>query len=376
MKIIINTTNLVIGGGLQVALSFLHEVKCFSDNIYFVFLSAQIDAQIDKALFPDNFFFYNFEQSPASIRNRRTVLKRLELLEEEIRPDIVFSVFGPSYWTPQAPHVMGVADGWCYSPDSVVWKKVGLFNRMRVAALTRYKTYHYKKNADYYVVETSAVKTRIEKYWKVCSQNISVVQNTYSALYESTTGGNYNLPEILSGAFRLVTISADYLHKNLEIIHSVVPQLEKLGVNCVFILTLPEETYQQKYAVLGDWVVNLGPVPVNLCPSIYSQCNALFLPTLLESFTASYPEAMKMKLPILTSDLDFAHAICGDAAEYFEPLNPVDIAAKIQNIVTNHARRAELISLGYERLKIFPTARQRADMYLSICKDLVSLAGK
>lgn len=372
MKILINSTNLVVGGALQVALSFLEEAKLFSEYRFIVFLSAQMSAQINIGSFPDNFLFYHFDCSPASIRNRRSVLKLLNRLEEEIQPDVVFSIFGPTYWTPRAPHVMGVADGWCYNPDSVAWKKLGLLKRMKVATLVIYKRYFYKKNADIYVSETSVVKTRIEKYWKIAAQDISVVQNTHSSLFNSVTNCHFGLPNIRTGAFKFITISADYIHKNLEVIVRVIPHLERLGVNCVFVLTLPEDTFNRKYAVLGDWVVNLGPVSVNMCPSIYGQCNALFLPTLLESFTASYPEAMKMRLPILTSDLDFAHSICGDAAEYFDPFNPEDIATKIQHIVENYDRRQELINLGNERLKTFPTARQRAEMYLSICKDLLT----
>ena len=71
---------------------------------------------------------------------------------------------------------------------------------------------------------------------------------------------------------------------------------------------------------------------VENCPKLYNQADAMFLPTLLETFSASYPEAMKMERPILTSDLDFAKDICGDAALYFNPLDSYDIANKIKTI--------------------------------------------
>lgn len=370
MKIVINTTNLVMGGALQVALSFLEEAKSFREDKFYVFLSAQMSTQIDVGTFPDNFFFYHFDRSPATLRNRRSVVSCLQLLESEIRPDVVFSVFGPSYWTPQAPHVMGVADGWCYNPESVAWTKLGLLRRIKVAALVKYKMNFYKKNADFYVVETSIVKDRIVKLWEIPSKSVFVVQNTHSSLYDSLSVVSFRLPDIRPGAFKLVTISADYVHKNIDIIQQVVPHLKKLGINCVFVLTIPEDIFRKKYSGLDDWVVNLGPVPVRDCPSIYRQCDALFHPTLLESFTASYPEAMKMDLPILTSDLDFAHAICLDAAEYFDPLNPEDIARKIEGIINNVELRGTLVRNGTKRLVDFPSAKQRAKMYIDICKSV------
>ncbi len=42
----------------------------------------------------------------------------------------------------------------------------------------------------------------------------------------------------------------------------------------------------------------------------------VFIPTLLEVFSATYLEAMLMKKPIIASDLEFSRDICGESA-YF-----------------------------------------------------------
>ncbi len=80
---------------------------------------------------------------------------------------------------------------------------------------------------------------------------------------------------------------------------------------------------------------------------------------------------MKMKKPILTSDLSFAHDICGDAAEYFNPLNPEDIANKIINLANDKNRQNELIKKGERRLLDFETPKSRAEKYLAICNQIV-----
>lgn len=79
---------------------------------------------------------------------------------------------------------------------------------------------------------------------------------------------------------------------------------------------------------------------------------------------------MIIDLPILTSDLSFAHNICGNAAEYFDPLNPEDIADKIEKIISDETLRNFLTNMGGKQLKIFETAESRAEKYLSIC-DLI-----
>ena len=115
----------------------------------------------------------------------------------------------------------------------------------------------------------------------------------------------------------------------------------------------------------------MGPVPIDLCPKVYQECDFMFLPTLVEIFTASYPEAMKMKKPILTSDLSFAHDICGAAAEYFDPLDPEDISNKVFNLANNKDRQKELIQEGDIQLSFFETPQSRARKLLTICNDLI-----
>jgi len=98
----------------------------------------------------------------------------------------------------------------------------------------------------------------------------------------------------------------------------------------------------------------------------------MFLPTLLECFSASYVEAMKMKKPIITSDMGFARTVCDDAAIYFDPMDANDITAKIIKLVLSVELQNKLIETGLERLKMFGTAKERAKHYLDICKLLVN----
>jgi glycosyltransferase involved in cell wall biosynthesis len=82
----------------------------------------------------------------------------------------------------------------------------------------------------------------------------------------------------------------------------------------------------------------------------YTACHALCLPTLLESFTATYVEAMHFRRPILTSDLDFAHAVCGDAALYFDPWSPESIRSAIERLRVDSALADDLVARGSARL--------------------------
>ena len=140
-----------------------------------------------------------------------------------------------------------------------------------------------------------------------------------------------------------------------------------------FTLTIPQEDFRNTFGKETDYLKNLGPISSKECPQHYNNADALFLPTLLECFTASYPEAMVMKRPILTSNLAFARQICGEGnALFFDPLNDVDIADKIEQIVNDSSLFEKLVSNGSKRVKEFLSSEQRAQAYVSILEQITS----
>ncbi|MFW5820255.1 MAG: glycosyltransferase, partial [Bacteroidota bacterium] len=105
-------------------------------------------------------------------------------------------------------------------------------------------------------------------------------------------------------------------------------------------------------------------------PSLYQECDAMFLPSLLECFSASYPEAMAMEKPIITVDLGFAHSICNDSALFFNPIDSTDALNKIEALRINADLRKNLILKGKKRLEDFPSSKERAVKYLEICEEI------
>lgn len=371
MKLIINTSNLLVGGGVQVSLSFINEIINFKDNEYHIFISPIIKEQLDLNIFPKNFYFYDINHSPASIKYRTTIVKQLNTLEDRINPDIVFSIFGPTYWTPKTLHLMGFAIPWIINPKSVAFNELSLKKRLIIKLKLYYQKRFIKKNSQFYVVETTDTKDKLSKELSISKNNIKVIGNTVSKLYSENNFKIMKLPERKKDEFRFITISHNYAHKNLKIIKEVLPYIRDYNMKVVFFVTLDSKNYQMLFSGQEDYIINLGPITVEECPSVYEQCDALFLPTLLECFSASYPEAMKMEKPILTSNYSFAKNICQDAALYFDPLNPKDISEKIFNLINNEELQKELICNGNKRLETFETSESRAIKYLELCQSLI-----
>ncbi len=100
----------------------------------------------------------------------------------------------------------------------------------------------------------------------------------------------------------MLALSSWYPHKNIGIIPKVIEVLQEKGYEFIrFIVTLPQIDFNKLEinAKHKQQIINVGIVKIEEGASLYQECDALFLPTLLECFSASYAEAMIMEKPIL-----------------------------------------------------------------------------
>jgi len=153
--------------------------------------------------------------------------------------------------------------------------------------------------------------------------------------------------------------------------------LSSKNIKFKFYVTLPYEGKEvklfwalvKKYKV-GKNIINCGVLRISECIDLYNKSDIVFLPTLLETFSATYPEAMYMDKPILTTDLDFARDVCGDAAIYFEPRSATDAAKKLFFLATDNELCEKLIMNGKKRLKSLPTPHQKFGMLISWIQEI------
>jgi glycosyltransferase involved in cell wall biosynthesis len=368
MKMLINTASTLKGGGIQVAISFLEDCKEHTENEYHVILGAALARLINQQTFPENFTFYTIGYRPAtrvfSLQSHDHFFKNVE---KKVQPDVVFTTTGPSYWRPSSPHVMGYNLGDYIYTESPYFKLISPYIKLRWNLKRKLIRFFYMKDADAVVVQTDDVKERVMRFLK--KDKVFTVSNTYSSYYNHPARFAAKLPPKKEGEFRLLTLSAWYLHKNLRIIPKVIDSFSAEDKSKIkFVLTLPKEIFEKEIpSNYRQYCYNTGAVKIEESPSLYQECDAMFLPTLLECFSASYAEAMVMNKPILTSDMSFATTVCDDAAMYFNPVDAKDIAAKILTLINDQALQQTLIAKGKKRMSYFGTSQQRTAQFLKIC---------
>lgn len=372
MKLLINGSNLSGGGGVQVALSFILESRKFPGNEYYILASNKLYEELKNEKFPSNYIFYTLSVLHSNPIKKIVSIYKIKKIEKQIQPDSVFTIFGPAYWTPKSPHLVGFALGHLIYPESPYFKSITLKERIYWEAISLIKKIFLKKNSSFYHVETQDAKKRLAKYLNHNPEKIFVVSNTYNPYFDNfEVSKPFILPPKDKNEYRLLLLSTYYSHKNFEIINKVTEIFSAKNIkNIKFITTIDQNLFTSLFGEKNQYVINTGHIPSNLCPQLYFECDALFLPSLIECFSANYPEAMKMKRPILTSDLSFAHDICGDAAIYFDPLNANDIVEKIILLINNLNFSKDLVEKGMERLNKFDNSSIRTKKYLEICKSI------
>lgn len=369
MKIAINTSHQRFGGAIQVALSFINECKNFQQHEFYVWVGPGVRKSLKEDEFPKNFHFEHLDFGVISFKKTFEINVTMQAVEKRIQPDVIIATSGPSYFHSNAPQIIG------YNLPLYLYDELPFnddrnwYRECRFSLKRRIHHYYFKRDADYYVVQTDDVNQRVRKALK--TDKVLTVTNTASNYYKEWKQFPVRLPEKGADVFRFVTISFYYGHKNIELIPEILRELRKRGIVSVeFVLTLKTEDFERHIGEM-EGIHNMGPVKPEECPSLYQECDGMFLPTLAECFSASYPEAMLMEKPIVTTDLGFARSICGEAALFYEAKNAKAAADQIERLIKDKELQRDLVAKGKEQLKTFDSPQDRARKYIELCESLV-----
>jgi glycosyltransferase involved in cell wall biosynthesis len=117
---------------------------------------------------------------------------------------------------------------------------------------------------------------------------------------------------------------------------------------------------------LQDHVILTGHLPAEARNALYTHAAAVVIPSLLEGFGIPVLEAFAAQVPAIVARSAALPEVAGNAALFFDPLNPDDLANALLRLQTDPALRAALVQAGNERLHTF-TWEQTAAATLTVC---------
>lgn len=365
MRILINCSNLKVGGGVQVADSLCGALAGFAAHRFVVVLSSRMRATRERIAGAANVEVYEYD-----VRNdwRTLLLGRDRFLDGLVREkgiDAVLTVFGPSRWDPQCLHVSGFASAQLVLADSPYQSMpMSLTKRLKEKFRNHILLHYYRRSTKLFFTENPCISRRLERL--LPGARVATVTNYYNQVYDHPERWQRRELPPFDGV-TLLTVTAPYVHKNLPIAVGAARYLRQAHPDFRFRFVLTVDASQLAVpAELEDHFLRIGRVDIAECPSLYEQCDVMFQPSLLECFSATYPEAMRMRRPIVTTDIEFARGLCGDAAVYYDALSPQAAAEAIYRVATERDLRARLVAAGTEQLKRFDTYTARAEKLIRL----------
>lgn len=365
MRFLINCSNLKQGGGLQVADSVCCQLVNYPQHEFVVVLSSYMEDTKNRISSMSNMAIVTYT-IPINIKN--IIFGRdsyLDNIVAESKIDAVLTIFGPSRWCPRVPHLCGFARAQLLLTDSPYYKNIGIKEKV----VFKIWAWLFKKGAHYFYTENKYISGLLQRSFGDVA--VYTVSNYYNQIYDQPE--KWRKTRVLPSydGFTSLSISTHYPHKNFEILVDVANYLKKTrpAFKVRFVLTYDEDEMPVPEG-LRDYFYFIGKVDVSECPYLYEQSDIMFMPTLMECFTATYPEAMRMEVPIITTDLKFARGLCGDSACYFSAVDAVSAAEAIYKVATNKEYAAMLITKGKEQLKKFDDYEQRAGKLIKLLEEI------
>ena len=372
MNIIINTGGASIGGGLQLADSIIREMVKNENHHYIIVHHGQLPLTIDAMKSYSNVecFFYLMPKFPFGIITGRN--KILDKLVEDKNIDVVFTIMGLSKWKPRVPHLEGFARCKTVIPESPYWEKYKRSQLVKLNIINKAINFAFRISSDAFWTESDFISDRVRQFLPKKAK-VYTVSGYYNQVYDNPDEWENSIDFPPFDGITLLTIAANYPHKNLKIIPPLIHYMDKNhpDIKIRVVLTLKEEELEGVDDLVKQHVVFLGGVKITQCPHMYEQSDIMFLPSLLECFSACYPEAMRMRKPILVPNLGFATLTCKDAAQYFDPNSIESLGEALYELCTKPELREKLVANGERQLHTFNNYQQRAKKLLEILESLV-----
>jgi glycosyltransferase involved in cell wall biosynthesis len=222
--------------------------------------------------------------------------------------------------------------------------------------------------ADRVVTISETARTEILARFPVDSDRVVVISNGYAAL-ESRAPQEGREDEARNGPY-LLSVGTLKVHKNYPRLLEAFAALPVDGLRLVIVGRDDGMSGElvRRAAALGvlERVTLCGFLSEQDLRRYYRGATVFVAPSLYEGFGMPVLEAMAHGAPVACSDLAVFREIAGEAAAYFDPLDPESIRATVAAVLKDSGRRARLVGAGLERAARFTwdsSARKALRLY-------------
>ncbi|SRR3972149_6757166 len=379
MKIAINTTSAVAGGGVTYIKNLLTYLPKINTNHQYLILTTLKGKDVFYFQHP-NFTFLPFK-TPSKNSISRTLWEQF-ILPSFLKKEKANVLFSPGNVCPLFSKIPNVVMVQNIEPFNNEFSKgQGLIQRIRLKLLKLLTILSIKKAKK--VVFPSANALLVAEKSGIFMEHAEVVYHGINKeiFYPRT---EYDLSMQFKKKYGLdmfiLYVSNIQRYKNfLELIKAFVLLNGKIDDKIQLVFAgkcFDQEYYEEMKAFIAKHgyerrILFLGNVPYEELPYLYSACKLFLYPSTCESFGMTLVEAMACGAAILTSRMEPMTEICADAAVYFDPTNPAAIADTIFSTLMSRDLISRLKTDSLRRSNVFSwenNAMNTLQVFENTCK--------
>ena len=378
MRILINAISAKkkTGGAFQISLNFIKETINHSDVEWFYLISKDLEEDI-KRLSLRAETLYVLPTQPSRSLEYFKVAHQVRNIERQIKPGLVYTLCSPSYMRFEGIEVMRFNNAWITNPNPYAWQCLPIKNRVKMHLYRAIQKFYLRK-CNYFITQTEVVGEGIIRITGVPKTNVRVISNVLPKVYSSY---DRNTPRENKDEINIMCVATDIRHKNLDIIPDVITRLvNEYGITSIrFHLTLPNDSAlfiriseALKEKQLSNYLINHGHCSQDQLATLYLHSDYCFIPSLLETMSASIIEALYFKLPMVLPDLPFNTTVLGDAGVYYTPKDSVSAADGFARLILDPSLNKVLLDKMERILPRFRDYTHHFNETVTFFKDILT----
>lgn len=275
------------------------------------------------------------------------------------KPDLLFSSANFGLLFSSAPQMLLIREGGVFDPFYLVnftveqGVKLGIMRRLRRMLMLK-----SAEHCDLVMTPTEGLRTNVLRWNPALAP--SVISNFYGTLEQKFHTSDCRRSWCADGTLRVLYVSIYYVHKNPSTLVRGLRILREQGIDVMGRITMSLEEIAGTIggiqdhlwvkAAVADGLVKLGRQSYTDLPDLYRDNDIFVFPSVCETFGHPMVEALASGVPMVVAEHPVNREICADAALYFSPFSPSELADRLRQLDQNPQLRETLARRGRERV--------------------------
>ena len=208
------------------------------------------------------------------------------------------------------------------------------------------------------ITPTEYVKAELVKRYLLKKPKVTV---TLEGVNEELARVDNEAKSGIDGPF-ILYVGNYYPYKNVERMIRAYAKSDTRASGVKFVITGKQDYFRRQLERVVDelglnqLVVFTGRVSDEELAGLYQHAELYVFPSLSEGFGLPGLEAMSHGTPVLAARASCLPEVYGEAAEYFDPLDVADMTVKLDSVLGDRQRLAELSKSGFTQVSHFSWA--------------------